>query len=57
MERFPAKALERGQVDESSSTAALSVLTYTSDLSQLSDRDLVIEAVVDGLPVVQIGDY
>lgn len=26
-------------------------------LPLLSDRDLVIEAVVDGLPVVQIGDY
>jgi 3-hydroxybutyryl-CoA dehydrogenase len=41
------RAVERGKLDEAVRDAAMSLLTFTSDLDQMADRDLVIEAVAE----------
>ncbi len=45
------KAVERGKINEAGREAALANLTFTTDLASFSDRDLVIEAVVENLEV------
>jgi 3-hydroxybutyryl-CoA dehydrogenase len=42
-----AKAAERGKLTGQERDAALDRLTYTTDLAEFADRDLVIEAVVE----------
>ncbi|WP_103501613.1 MULTISPECIES: 3-hydroxybutyryl-CoA dehydrogenase [Streptomyces] len=42
-----AKAAERGKISEQEHNATLERLTFTTDLGELADRDLVIEAVVE----------
>ncbi|WP_328461693.1 3-hydroxybutyryl-CoA dehydrogenase [Streptomyces sp. NBC_00669] len=41
------KAAERGKLTEQERDAALDRLSYTTDLAEFADRDLVIEAVVE----------
>ena len=41
------KAAERGKITEEESEAALGRLSFTTDLGEFADRDLVIEAVVE----------
>lgn len=41
------KAAERGKITEQERDAALDRLTFTTDLGEFADRDLVIEAVVE----------
>ncbi|MDX6352462.1 MAG: 3-hydroxybutyryl-CoA dehydrogenase, partial [Streptomyces sp.] len=41
------KAAERGKITEEERDAALGRLTFTTDLGEFADRDLVIEAVVE----------
>jgi 3-hydroxybutyryl-CoA dehydrogenase len=41
------KAAERGKITERERDAALGRLTFTTDLGEFADRDLVIEAVVE----------
>jgi 3-hydroxybutyryl-CoA dehydrogenase len=41
------KAAERGKITEAQRDDALNRLTYTTDLGEFADRDLVIEAVVE----------
>lgn len=41
------KAAERGKISEEERDAALGRLTFTTDLGEFADRDLVIEAVVE----------
>jgi len=41
------KAAERGKLTQEESEAALNRLTFTTDLGDFSDRDLVIEAVIE----------
>ncbi len=45
------KAVQRGKLDENTRTATLSRITGTSELDDLRDCDLVIEAVVEELSV------
>ncbi len=45
------KAVERGKLDAAGRAGALEHLTFTTELSAFSDRDLVIEAVVEDLAV------
>ncbi|MFB4197423.1 MULTISPECIES: 3-hydroxybutyryl-CoA dehydrogenase [Streptomyces] len=45
------KALERGKITEEEHEATLGRLTFTTDLGEFADRDLVIEAVVESEPV------
>jgi 3-hydroxybutyryl-CoA dehydrogenase len=42
-----AKAAERGKITEAERDAALGRLSFTTDLAEFADRDLVIEAVVE----------
>lgn len=42
-----AKAAERGKISAAERDAALERLSYTTDLGEFADRDLVIEAVVE----------
>ncbi|KAB8162522.1 3-hydroxybutyryl-CoA dehydrogenase [Streptomyces sp. 3MP-14] len=41
------RAVERGKIDVAERDAALERLTFTTDLGEFADRDLVIEAVVE----------
>jgi len=45
------KAVDRGKLDDEARTEALSRLRFTTDLGLLSDRDLVVEAVVEDIDV------
>jgi 3-hydroxybutyryl-CoA dehydrogenase len=45
------KAVDRGKLDDAARSAALGNLTFTTDLELLSDRDLVVEAVVEDIDV------
>jgi len=45
------KAVDRGKLDDVARTMALGHLRFTTDLSLLSDRELVIEAVVEDIDV------
>ncbi len=47
IERSLAKALERGKLDENAHAAALANLSYTTEMADLADCDLVVEAVVE----------
>jgi 3-hydroxybutyryl-CoA dehydrogenase len=47
------KAVQRGKATEDDKSETLGRITGTSDLDQLADCDLVIEAVVEDLPVKQ----
>jgi 3-hydroxybutyryl-CoA dehydrogenase len=47
------KAVQRGKSTEDDKNATLSRITGTAELDQLADCDLVIEAVVEDLPVKQ----
>ncbi len=47
IERSLAKALERGKLDENAHAAALARLSYTTEMADLADCDLVVEAVVE----------
>jgi 3-hydroxybutyryl-CoA dehydrogenase len=47
------KAVQRGKATEDDKTSTLGRITGTSDLDRLADCDLVIEAVVEDLPVKQ----
>jgi len=45
------KAVDRGKLDAAGKDAALALLTFTTDLDAFTDRELVIEAVVEDLEV------
>ena len=45
------KAVDRGKLDDNARTGALERLRFTTDLGLLSDRDLVVEAVVEDIDV------
>jgi len=45
------KAVDRGKLDSDGRAAALANMTFTTDLELFSDRELVIEAVVENLDV------
>ena len=45
------KAVDRGKLDAAGKDAALALLTFTTDLGAFTDRELVIEAVVEDLEV------
>ncbi|MFE0690845.1 3-hydroxybutyryl-CoA dehydrogenase [Streptomyces sp. JH002] len=45
------KAAERGKISAEEHEATLERLTFTTDLGEFADRDLVIEAVVESEPV------
>jgi 3-hydroxybutyryl-CoA dehydrogenase len=47
------KAVQRGKATEDDKTATLGRITGTSELDRLADCDLIIEAVVEDLPVKQ----
>jgi 3-hydroxybutyryl-CoA dehydrogenase len=47
IERSLAKAVDRGKLDEEGRDAALDLLTFSTERSDLADRELVIEAVVE----------
>jgi 3-hydroxybutyryl-CoA dehydrogenase len=47
VEKSLAKAVDRGKLDESASSAALALVNVGTDLDVMSDRQLVIEAVVE----------
>ncbi|MGB8945058.1 MAG: 3-hydroxyacyl-CoA dehydrogenase NAD-binding domain-containing protein [Streptomyces sp.] len=49
--RSTGRALKRGRLDEATRDAALGRLTPSSDLAELADCDLVIEAVAEDLAV------
>ena len=49
IERSLAKAVERGKLDEAGRDETLARITPSTDLADLSDADLVIEAVVEEL--------
>ncbi len=46
-----AKAAQRGKITEEERDATQARLTFTTDLGEFADRDLVIEAVVESEPV------
>jgi len=50
IERSTAKAVERGKLEEGERDAALGRITGSTDLHDLADADLVIEAVTEDLP-------
>jgi 3-hydroxybutyryl-CoA dehydrogenase len=50
IERSLAKAVERGKLDEAGRDAALSLIAASTDLADVADADLVIEAVSEELP-------
>jgi 3-hydroxybutyryl-CoA dehydrogenase len=45
------KAVDRGKLDDEARTEALARLRFTTNLGLLSDRDLVVEAVVEDIDV------
>ncbi len=49
IERYLARALEKGRLSEADRDAAVGRLTLTTDLSDLADCDLVVEAVLEEL--------
>ena len=53
IERSLDKAVERGKLDDDGKRGALAHLSFSSDLNDLADRELVIEAVVERLDVKQ----
>ena len=53
IERSLNRALERGKLTEEHHASALGLLHFTTDLAELADRDLVVEAVVENEAVKQ----
>jgi 3-hydroxybutyryl-CoA dehydrogenase len=51
VEKSTARAVERGKLTEDERAALLGRIRYTTDLSELADRDLVLEAVTEDLEV------
>jgi 3-hydroxybutyryl-CoA dehydrogenase len=51
IERYLARGVEKGRMSEGERDAALGRLTLTTELSDLADCDLVIEAVLEELPL------
>lgn len=51
VERSLDKAVDRGKLDADGRSGALTKLSFSSDMAELADRDLVIEAVVERLDV------
>jgi 3-hydroxybutyryl-CoA dehydrogenase len=51
IERYLGRGVEKGRLTEVDRDAALARLTLTTDLDDLSDCDLVIEAVLEELPL------
>ncbi|SDX81173.1 3-hydroxyacyl-CoA dehydrogenase [Geodermatophilus africanus] len=51
LERSLEKQVQRGRLDEATRDGALARVSGTTALDELADRDLVIEAVVESLPV------
>ena len=49
IEHFLTRKVEKGQLDQAARDAALGRLTLTTDLADLADCDLVIEAIVEEL--------
>jgi 3-hydroxybutyryl-CoA dehydrogenase len=49
IERYIARAVEKGRMSETDKDAALRRLTLTTELEELADCDLVIEAIVEEL--------
>ncbi len=45
------KAVDRGKLDDAGRSEAMSHLTFTAEISLLSDRDLVVEAVVENIDI------
>lgn len=46
-----ARAVEKGKLDQAAADAALARITYATDIKDLADRQIVIEAVVESEPV------
>ena len=51
VDRYLTRAVEKGRMTEADRDAALARLTLTTELGDLSDCDLVIEAVLEELPL------
>jgi 3-hydroxybutyryl-CoA dehydrogenase len=51
VERSMAKAVERGKLEDADRQAAVSRITYSTDLADFADVDLFIEAVTEDLPI------
>jgi 3-hydroxybutyryl-CoA dehydrogenase len=51
VEKSTARAVERGKLTEDERAALLGRIRYTTDLSELADRDLALEAVTEDLEV------
>jgi 3-hydroxybutyryl-CoA dehydrogenase len=51
IERYLGRAVEKGRMSESDRDAALGRLSLTTELADLADCDLVIEAVLEELPL------
>ncbi len=51
IERSLARAVEKGKLDAEAKASALGRLTFATDISSVSDRELVIEAIVEDLDV------
>jgi len=51
VEKSTARAVERGKLTDDERAAALGRIRFTTDLSDLADRELVIEAVTEDLEV------
>jgi 3-hydroxybutyryl-CoA dehydrogenase len=51
VERSMAKAVERGKLDDADRQAAVSRITFSTDLEDFADADLVIEAVTEDLTI------
>ncbi|HBL08941.1 MAG TPA: 3-hydroxybutyryl-CoA dehydrogenase, partial [Acidimicrobiaceae bacterium] len=47
IERSLGRALDRGKIDEAAHASTLANLSFTTDLADLADCDLVVEAVVE----------
>jgi 3-hydroxybutyryl-CoA dehydrogenase len=50
IDRSLAKAVERGKLDEAGRDQALSLITASTDLADVADVDLIVEAVSEELP-------
>lgn len=51
IEKFLAKAVEKGKMSEADRDATMGRLTFTTDVGALADRDIVIEAVTEDLEI------
>ena len=51
VEKSTARAVERGKLTDEERTAALGRIRFTTDISELADRELAIEAVTEDLEI------